>query len=433
MMPERVQGWAALPQGESSAARSRETGGAIGCAVLELPGGVRIRFLDQPAAFVAACAVEVRLRSSSLASQERSPASQASSAPTAASRRRLRRQKSLRRRQEAAAAAAAPASSALGRSSSALAASSAPRDVQCARTSSESEPCAVCARADEPVCGRDMDVDGQREAATAAPAALASTETAPPAALSAPRDVQCARTPSESEPCAGCARADVPVGGPDMVADGQREAATAAPAALASLDQPSRTAGVAVSAEKPLAPAAPSSASLRVAAKEAAVPWTAEKKMASEKVVAEEDAAAAEKESAHAEKESVHAVMKKTKSVDPRFLGKPSLIGGLESIEEQHDAALAVTSNRLRRKWANRLTERIKWAANFLGVGHWPLKSVWDSVLMLLVELKPARKLGTCCVGQVLQLNHVQRDVLAVQERDPMSCNDGWVLLSPAF
>ena len=127
------------------------------------------------------------------------------------------------------------------------------------------------------------------------------------------------------------------------------------------------------------ATAAPSSASLRVAAQEAAVPWTSVKKMASEKVVAEVDAAAAEKESAHAEKESVHAVMK-TKSVDPRFLGKPSLIGDLESIEEQHDAVLAVTSNRLRRKWANRLTERIKWAANFLGVGHWPLKSVWDSV-----------------------------------------------------
>ena len=162
------------------------------------------------------------------------------------------------------------------------------------------------------------------------------------------------------------------------------------------------------------------------------MPWTAVKKRASEKVVAEEDAAAAEKESAHAEKESVHVVVK-TKSVDPKFFLKPSLIGDLESIEEQHDAVLAVTSNRLRRKWANRLTERIKWAANFLGDGHWPLKSVWDSVLMLLVELKPARKLGTCCVGQVLQLNHVQRDVLAVQERDPLSCGDGWVLLSPAF
>ena len=53
----------------------------------------------------------------------------------------------------------------------------------------------------------------------------------------------------------------MPVGGPDMVADGQWEAATAAPAALASLDQPSRTAGVAASAEKAAAPAAPSSAS----------------------------------------------------------------------------------------------------------------------------------------------------------------------------
>ena len=51
-----------------------------------------------------------------------------------------------------------------------------------------------------------------------------------------------------------------------MDIDGQREAAMAAPAALASLDQPSRTAGVAASAEKAPAPAAPSSASLRVAA-----------------------------------------------------------------------------------------------------------------------------------------------------------------------
>ena len=281
-MPRRLQGWAALPQGESSAARSRETGGTIGCAVLELPGGVRIRFRDQPAAFVAACAVEAGLRSSSsLASQERSTASQASSAPTAASRRRLRRQKSLRRRQEAAAAAAAPASSAPQSSS----VSSAPSEALSARTSIESEPSASCARADKTVSGGPMDVDGQREAAMAAPAALAS------------------------------------------------------------LDQPSRTAGVAASAEKAPAPAAPSSASLRVAAKEAAVPWTAEKKMASEKVVAEEDAAAAEKESAHAEKESVHAVVK-TKSVDPRFFGQPSLIGNLESIEEQHDAVLAVTSNR---------------------------------------------------------------------------------------
>ena len=140
-------------------------------------------------------------------------------------------------------------------------------------------------------------------------------------------------------------------------------------------------------------------------------------------------ALAAEKESAHAKKESVV----KIRSVDARFFSEPSLIGDLKSVKEQHDAVLAVTSNRLRRKWANRLTERIKWAANFLGVGHWPLKSVWDSVLMLLVELKPARKLGTCCVGQVLRLNHVQRDVLAVQERDPLSCGDGWVLLSPAF
>ena len=157
-----------------------------------------------------------------------------------------------------------------------------------------------------------------------------------------------------------------------MDVDGPREAATAAPAALASLGNPSRPAGF-------------------------------------------------------------DALVVKTKSVDPRFFGEPSLIGDLGSIKEQHDAVLAVTSNRLRRKWANRLTERIKWATNLHGVGHWPLKSVWDSVLMLLVELKPARKLGTCCVGQVLRLNHVQRDVLAVQERDPMSCNDGWVLLSPAF
>ena len=134
-MPRRLQGWAALPQGESSAARSRETGGTIGCAVLELPGGVRIRFRDQPAAFVAACAVEAGLRSSSsLASQERSTASQASSAPTAASRRRLRRKKSLRRRQEAAAAAAAPASSAPQSSS----VSSAPSKALSARTSIES-------------------------------------------------------------------------------------------------------------------------------------------------------------------------------------------------------------------------------------------------------------------------------------------------------
>ena len=202
-MPRRLQGWAALPQGESSAARSRETGGTIGCAVLELPGGVKIRFRDQPAAFVAACAVEAGLRSSSsLASQERSTASQASSAPTAASRRRLRRQKSLRRRQEAAAAAAAPASSAPQSSS----VSSAPSEALSARTSIESEPSASCARADKTVSGGPMDVDGQREAAMAAPAALAS------------------------------------------------------------LDQPSRTAGVAASAEKAAAPAAPSSVSLRVAA-----------------------------------------------------------------------------------------------------------------------------------------------------------------------
>ena len=81
-----------------------------------------------------------------------------------------------------------------------------------------------------------MDVDGQREAATAAPTALASTEIESPAASSALRDVQCALTPSESEPCAGCTRADVPVGDLEMDIDGQREAATAAPAALASLE-----------------------------------------------------------------------------------------------------------------------------------------------------------------------------------------------------
>ena len=156
-MPRRLQGWAALPQGESSAARSRETGGTIGCAVLELPGGVRIRFRDQPAAFVAACAVEAGLRSSSsLASQERSTASQASSAPTAASRRRLR--------QDAAAAAAAPASSALQSSS----VSSAPSEALSARTSIESEPSASCARADKTVGGGPMNVDGPREAAPAA-------------------------------------------------------------------------------------------------------------------------------------------------------------------------------------------------------------------------------------------------------------------------
>ena len=105
-----------------------------------------------------------------------------------------------------------------------------------------------------------------------------------------------------------------------MDVDRQREAATAAPAALASLGNPSRPAGADAFVQSAAATAAPSSASLRVAAQEAAVPWTAVKKMASEKVVAEEDAAAAEKESAHAEKESLHAVVK-TKSVDPRFLG----------------------------------------------------------------------------------------------------------------
>ena len=51
------------------------------------------------------------------------------------------------------------------------------------------------------------------------------------------------------------------VGGGPMDVDGQREAAKAAPAALANLDKPSRTAGVAASAEKAAAPAAPSSAS----------------------------------------------------------------------------------------------------------------------------------------------------------------------------
>ena len=70
----------------------------------------------------------------------------------------------------------------------------------------------------------------------------------------------------ESEPSASCVRADKTVSGGPMDVDGQREAAMAAPAALASLDQPSRTAGVAASAEKAAAPAAPSSVSLRVAA-----------------------------------------------------------------------------------------------------------------------------------------------------------------------
>ena len=38
----------------------------------------------------------------------------------------------------------------------------------------------------------------------------------------------------------------------------------------------------------------------------------------------------------------MHAVVK-TKSMDPRFLGEPSLIGDFGSIEEQHDAVVAVT------------------------------------------------------------------------------------------
>ena len=110
--------WRGRTLGELSAACSRAGANTIGSATIELPGGSRIDFRSQPASFVAACAAELGLVSTSTAAvpqRERAEDKAVSSAPTAASKRRKRRKASKLQRQEAAATAAAlAASSAVG-------------------------------------------------------------------------------------------------------------------------------------------------------------------------------------------------------------------------------------------------------------------------------------------------------------------------------
>ena len=86
--------WRGRPLGELSSACSRAGANTIGSATIELPGGGRIDFRSQPASFVAACAAELGLVSTSTAAvpqRERAEDKAVSSAPTAASKRRKRR------------------------------------------------------------------------------------------------------------------------------------------------------------------------------------------------------------------------------------------------------------------------------------------------------------------------------------------------------
>ena len=94
--------WSSMPQALPPE-RPRAKVSTSGSAVMELPGGVRIHFQDQPASFVAACAIELGLVGPLIAPvaqpQQRAKDTAASPATTAttASKRRDRKKASQRR------------------------------------------------------------------------------------------------------------------------------------------------------------------------------------------------------------------------------------------------------------------------------------------------------------------------------------------------
>ena len=165
--------WRGRTLGELSAACSRAGANTIGSATIELPGGSRIDFRSQPASFVAACAAELGLVSTSTAAvpqRERAEDKAVSSAPTAASKRRKRRKASKLQRQEAAATAAAlAASSAVGEDREPSILPSPSRD-----PSPRGSELLASREGSDAGDNSEMDLDVREEAAAAATSALGS-------------------------------------------------------------------------------------------------------------------------------------------------------------------------------------------------------------------------------------------------------------------
>ena len=170
--------WRGRTLGELSAACSRAGANTIGSATIELPGGGRIDFRSQPASFVAACAAELGLVSTSTApvpQRERAEDKAVSSAPTAASKRRKRRKASKLQRQEAAATAAAlAASSAVGEDREPTISPSPSRDPSPRDPSPHGSELLTSQEGSASGDEDSMDPGGREEAAAAATAALGS-------------------------------------------------------------------------------------------------------------------------------------------------------------------------------------------------------------------------------------------------------------------
>ena len=229
--------WRGRPLGELSAACSRAGANTIGSATIELPGGSRIDFRSQPASFVAACAAELGLVSTSTAAvpqRERAEDKAVSSAPTAASKRRKRRKASKLQRQEAAATAAAlAASSAVGEDREPSILPSPSRD-----PSPRGSELLASREGSDAGDNSEMDLDVREEAAAAATAALGSC-----VQLEIPRGLPAQDVASADPVLAGetedkeeaAKAAHLSPGDEDRMDSGEREeAAAAATAALRS-------------------------------------------------------------------------------------------------------------------------------------------------------------------------------------------------------
>ena len=232
--------WRGRPLGELSAACSRAGANTIGSATIELLGGSRIDFRSQPASFVAACAAELGLVSTSTAAvpqRERAEDKAVSSAPTAASKRRKRRKASKLQRQEAAATAAAlAASSAVGEDREPSILPSPSRD-----PSPRGSELLASREGSDAGDNSEMDLDVREEAAAAATSALGSCVQLEipcglPAADVASADPVLAEETEDEEEAAKAAH--LSPGDEDKMDVGEREeAAAAATAALRSCVQ----------------------------------------------------------------------------------------------------------------------------------------------------------------------------------------------------
>ena len=216
--------WSSMPQALPPE-RPRAKVSTIGSAVMELPGGVRIHFQDQPASFVAACAIELGLVRPLIAPvaqpQQRAKDTAASPATmaTTASKRRDRKKASqlrwkLKEEEEAVAAATLPTQHAQ-------------HDARASRPNRESEQQInvdnMRAPTDNESEQQTKEDDGQGQAATAATDALKDS-----VELTSRTSASVSATDSASSFSSPVA------GGEQMDCDGREEVAVAATAALES-------------------------------------------------------------------------------------------------------------------------------------------------------------------------------------------------------